>query len=79
MADNIKTYPVPCQGGLRSNLDPITQGSKIPGSGMTGKSVYTALKGGYRRIDGYTNDYGTVPGFAAAPVLGVFVSSAISS
>ena len=79
MADNIKTYPVPCQGGLRSNLDPITQGGKIPGSGIRMINYEPALKGGYRRIDGYANDYGTVPGFAAAPVLGVFVSSDINN
>jgi len=32
-----------------------------------------ALEGGYRRISGYTNDYGEVPGEESTPVLGVAV------
>ena len=79
MADNIKTFAVPCHGGLRSNLDPLTQGSQMPGSGLSMINYEPALQGGYRRIDGYANTYGTVPGASATAVLGVFVSSDINS
>lgn len=79
MADNIKTFPIPCQGGVRSNLDPLTHGSQAPGSAIRMINYEPALRGGYRRIDGYTNDYGTVPGADATAVLGVFVSSDINS
>jgi len=34
-----------------------------------------AIEGGYRRISGYTNAYGTVPGESGTPVLGVSVFS----
>ena len=79
MADNIKTFPVPCQGGLRSNLDPLTHGGQLPGSALRMINYEPALRGGYRRIDGYTNTYGTVPGATGTAVLGVFVSSDINS
>lgn len=79
MPDNIRTYPLPCVGGLRSNLDPLTQGAESPGSALRMINYEPALKGGYRRIDGFTNTYGTVPGETAAPVLGVFVEANINS
>jgi hypothetical protein len=37
-----------------------------------------AIEGGYRRISGYTNSYGTVPGEAGTAVLGVAVYSEIN-
>lgn len=79
MADNLKTLPIPCSGGLRSNLDPLTQGAQVPGSAIRMINYEPALKGGYRRIDGFTNDYGTVPGEDNAPVLGVWVEADINS
>ena len=77
--DNLRTFPVPCQGGLRSNLDPLTQGGQLPGSAIRMINYEPALKGGYRRIDGFTNDYGTVPGEDNAPVLGVSVAADINN
>lgn len=79
MADNLRTFPVPCSGGLRSNLDPLTQGSQLPGSAIRMINYEPALKGGYRRIDGYTNTYGTVTGESNAPVLGVYVYSDLNN
>ena len=77
--DNIKTFPVPCQGGLRSNLDPLTQSTQFPGSSVTMINYEPALRGGYRRISGYTPDYGVVPGESNAPVLGAYVFSGLNS
>lgn len=73
MADNIRSFLAPCQGGLINNLDYLTQGSALPGSALRMINYEPALEGGYRRISGYTNDYGTVPGEANSPVLGVAV------
>ena len=77
--DNLRTFSVPCQGGLRSNIDPLTQGSEAPGSAIRMINYEPALKGGYRRIDGFANDYGTVTGATGEPVLGVYVDSNINS
>jgi hypothetical protein len=73
MADNIRSFLAPCQGGLINNQDYLTQGSSMPGSGLRMINYEPALEGGYRRISGYTNSYGVVPGESAAPVLGVAV------
>jgi len=77
--DNIKTFPIPCQGGLRTNLDPLTQSAQFPGSSVTMINYEPALRGGYRRISGFTPDYGVVPGETAAPVLGAFVFDGLNS
>ena len=77
--DNLRTLPIPCQGGLRSNLDPLSHGAQFPGSAVSMINYEPALRGGYRRISGFTNDYGTVPGNGSDPVLGVHVSSELNS
>lgn len=73
MPDNIRSFLAPCQGGLINNLDYLTQGSGLPGSALRMINYEPALEGGYRRISGYSNDYGTVPGEADTAVLGVAV------
>lgn len=73
MPDNIRSFLAPCQGGLVNNLDYLTQGASLPGSALRMINYEPALEGGYRRISGYTNTYGTVPGEADTPVLGVAV------
>ena len=78
MPDNIRSFPAPCQGGLVNNLDYLTQGSAMPGSAIRMINYEPALEGGYRRISGYTNTYGTVPGLEGEPVLGVAVYSLIN-
>ena len=79
MPDNIQSFPAPCQGGLINNLDYLTQGSALPGSALRMINYEPALEGGYRRISGYRNDYGTVPGELSAPVLGVAVFNGINN
>jgi len=79
MPDNIRTFPVQCQGGLVLNTDPLTQSSQLPGSGIRMINYEPSLSGGYRRISGFTNSYGTVPGQTGEPVLGVAVFSQLNS
>jgi hypothetical protein len=78
MADNLRTFATPCMGGLVVNQDPLTQGGQMPGSALRLINYEPALNGGYRRISGYANTYGEVPGEANTPVLGVHVSADIN-
>jgi len=73
MPDRINSFVATCSGGLFNNMDPLSQGSSFPGSAIRMINYEPALEGGYRRISGYTNDYGTIPGEADAPALGVAV------
>lgn len=75
MVDNIRSFLAPCQGGLVNNLDYLTQGAQLPGSALRMINYEPAIEGGYRRISGYQNSYGTVPGETGTPVLGVAVFS----
>ena len=75
MADNIRSFLAPCAGGLVNNQDYLTQASQMPGSAIRMINYEPAIEGGYRRISGYTNAYGTVPGESGTPVLGVSVFS----
>ena len=75
MADNIRSFLAPCAGGLVNNQDYLTQASQMPGSAIRMINYEPAIEGGYRRISGYTNAYGTVPGESDTPVLGVSVFS----
>ena len=72
MADQLNTFVAVCSGGLVTNTDPLTQASAMSGSAIRMINYEPALSGGYRRISGYLNDYGTVPGTGA--VLGVHVN-----
>ena len=75
MVDNIRSFLAPCAGGLVNNQDYLTQASQMPGSAIRMINYEPAIEGGYRRISGYTNTYGTVPGESDSPVLGVSVFS----
>jgi hypothetical protein len=66
MADRINAYKVISIGGLNTNKDVLTQGQFEPGSAYSLINYEPSTTGGYRRISGYSNDYGTVPG--AGPV-----------
>ena len=78
MADNLRSFVVPCVGGLVLNQDPLTQSASMPGTAIRMINYEPALAGGYRRISGFDNSYGEVPGEANAPVLGVHVSADIN-
>jgi hypothetical protein len=70
--DNLRTHLTVCQGGLITNVDPLTHASALGGSALRMINYEPALSGGYRRISGFQNNYGTVPG--AGAVLGVHVN-----
>lgn len=79
MADRINSFPASCTGGLINNLDYLTQGASLPGSALRMINYEPALEGGYRRISGFSNDYGEVPGATDTPVLGVAVYSQLNN
>jgi hypothetical protein len=76
MADNLASFKVFCQGGLNTSRDVLSQGESAPGSAVALINYEPAVTGGYRRISGFLNDYGTVPGTGA--VLGVAVANGVN-
>jgi hypothetical protein len=76
MADNLASFKVFCQGGLNTSRDVLSQGETAPGSAIALINYEPAVTGGYRKINGYSNDYGTVPGFG--DVLGVCVANGVN-
>ena len=77
MPDNLRSFKVSCKGGLNTSRDLLSQGEVKPGSAIAMINYEPALTGGYRRISGFLNTYGTVPGTGA--VLGVAVANGINS
>lgn len=75
MADSLASFKVVCQGGLNTSRDVLSQGENSPGSAISMINYEPAVTGGYRRISGYTNSYGTVPG--TGDVLGVCVAGGV--
>jgi hypothetical protein len=76
MADNLASFKVFCQGGLNTSRDVLSQGETQPGSAINLVNYEPAVTGGYRKINGYSNDYGTVTGTGS--VLGVCVANGIN-
>ena len=77
MADRINGFKVTCIGGMNTNRDVLSQGEMYPGSATQLINYEPAISGGYRRISGYANNYGTVTGTGS--VLGVFVCGDINN
>ena len=78
MADNLASFKVFCQGGLNTSRDVLSQGETQPGSAISLINYEPSVTGGYRKINGFSNDYGTVTGQANTPVLGVCVANGIN-
>ncbi len=76
MADNLQTFVSVCSGGLVTNVDPLTQSNSLSGSAIRLINMEPSLEGGYRRISGYENSYGTLPG--TGKVLGLAVNGEIN-
>jgi len=76
MADNLQTFVSVCSGGLVTNVDPLTQSNTLSGSAIRLINMEPSLEGGYRRISGYANSYGTLPG--TGKVLGLAVNGEIN-
>lgn len=77
MADRIQSFVVNCLGGLNTNKDVLYQGQNEPGSASNLINYEPSNTGGYRRISGFSNDYGTVPG--TGNVLGVMVAETLNN
>jgi hypothetical protein len=77
MPDDLGSFKVFCSGGLNTSRDVLSQGEISPGSAISMINYEPAVAGGYRKISGYSNDYGTVPG--TADVLGVCVVNGINN
>ena len=78
MPENLASFKVFAEGGLNLNRDVLSQGERQPGSAISLLNYEPATTGGYRRVSGYTNDYGTVPGDSSGSVLGVSVAAGIN-
>ena len=76
MADNLASFKVFCQGGLNTSRDVLSQGETQPGSAISLLNYEPAVTGGYRKISGFANNYGTVTGTGS--VLGVAVADGIN-
>lgn len=77
MADRIQALKVSCLGGLDTNRDLLTQAERYPGSALQLINYEPSLSGGYRRISGYANSYGTVPG--QDDVLGINIFEGVNN
>jgi hypothetical protein len=60
MSDRWGTYAFEFQGGLVSNLSPLQQGIKLPGSARVLRNFEPSIEGGYQRILGYSK-YSNTP------------------
>lgn len=76
MADRISGFKVTSIGGMNTNRDVLSQGEQEPGSATQLINYEPSTTGGYRRLSGFTNSYGTVAGTGA--VLGVAVAEGIN-
>ena len=76
MADQLSVHKVMCRGGLDTSRDVLAQGEQSPGSAIQMVNYEASITGGYRRISGFANSYGTVTGTGA--VLGVNVVNGIN-
>ena len=76
MPENLASFKVFCQGGLNTSRDVLSQGENQPGSAVSLINYEPAVTGGYRKINGFSNNYGTVTGTGS--VLGVAVTDGIN-
>jgi len=76
MPENLASFKVFAQGGLNTSRDVLSQGETAPGSAISLINYEPAVTGGYRKISGFSNDYGTVTG--TGNILGVAVVNGIN-
>lgn len=76
MPENLGSYKVFSEGGLNTNRDILSQQERQPGSAIKLTNYEPSVTGGYRKISGFLNDFGTVPGTGS--VLGVAVVNGIN-
>lgn len=77
MADRISGFKVTSIGGMNTNRDVLSQGEQEPGSATQLINYEPSTSGGYRRLSGYANSYGTLAGTGS--VLGVMIAEDINN
>ena len=60
MATTRQSYPIEFKGGLITNMSPLQQGINAPGSARILRNFEPSVKGGYRRIEGYSKYNNTI-------------------
>ena len=71
MATGWEAYPLELKGGLVSNMSRLQQGVKAPGSARQLVNFEPSVKGGYRRINGFSKySSSTVPVFGSSVAQG---------
>lgn len=69
--DNWGTYQFEFRGGLVTNLSPLQQGTRAPGSARILRNFEPSIEGGYRRIEGFDKfDDEVVPPYGSPLVQG---------
>lgn len=69
MATGWQSFPIELQGGLVSNLSRLQHGVQAPGSARTLINFEPSIKGGYRRINGFSKyDSFSVPVYGSTVV-----------
>tara|TARA_R100001015_G_scaffold16935_1_gene8930 strand:- start:1191 stop:2975 length:1785 start_codon:yes stop_codon:yes gene_type:complete len=76
MADQVSTFKAVCRGGLNTGTDVLSLGEFASGSATQLVNYEPNLEGGYRKINGFAHNFGTVPGTGS--VLGVAVADGIN-
>ena len=76
MVDSVSTFRAVCRGGLNTGADVLSLGEESPGSAIQLLNYEPNLEGGYRRLTGFTNNFGTVLGTGS--VLGVAVANGVN-
>jgi len=71
MATTRQTYPIEFKGGLVTNMSPLQQGINSPGSARILRNFEPSVRGGYRRIEGYSKyNSTTIPPYGQPVVHG---------
>ena len=81
MADAVQTFVSVCRGGLNTGSDVLSLGAQTPGAARQLVNYEPNLEGGYRRLSGFANNYGTVGisgNAGTGAVLGVCVANGIN-
>ena len=81
MADAVQTFVSVCRGGLNTGSDVLSLGAQTPGAARQLVNYEPNLEGGYRRLSGFANNYGTVGisgNAGTGAVLGVCIANGIN-
>ena len=76
MADSVSVFKANCRGGLNTGSDVLSLSMERPGSAIQLVNYEPNLEGGYKRLQGYAHNFGTVTGTGS--VLGVAVANGIN-